>query len=584
MTLVENKAKGDTVGTGAEARRLYLGQVDGRFDPARDLALGPFCFHTHESRSLALEPGAFMDPSDDSDEILNCYLQAGKYSARLAFELARELNRRHGTSYGLGYWREILVPWLCLVIQAAFGRFLLISRFVEKYGSEELVVEIAEGETDWQVLDIDEFARLLRTSEMDFWLNSLFMARLAPTNWKLIKVPLPQPAPRQAPTDMAGSQSLSGRIFRHFFKRLSFDNVAGVRVMSIFFSIYIQLLKARPDRTPPHDAEPPQPSPKIPGAVRQVVGAIIQSAMPQSYGTRFKELDDKAGRLSYKKGRLMVTSVTRYNDEVRFISAHAKEAGEKLVRTSHGINPGTAKFLLANDYEYDNHAYLSWGWTSHEQYGERFHPVPSPLLSKFAGKHRLRSSELIFVGTKMWSQPELFRPIPQPKGFLEYRKAKRIFLEGLEPGPLGNCSYRPYERSASDFEDLEFIRVSHPDLKICPGDLHQALLGCRLCVLDHLGTTLLIALAGNVPTVCFWNKDKWPISPEAETYFHTLEEAGIIRPTPRAAAGHINEIWHDVPGWWKTEKVQRARRQWCGQFARTSRVWWLHWLRTLGQL
>lgn len=71
-------------------------------------------------------------------------------------------------------------------------------------------------------------------------------------------------------------------------------------------------------------------------------------------------------------------------------------------------------------------------------------------------------------------------------------------------------------------KDKQYIKDKVPWAKFCEGYLHSKMIKCKITVLDHSGTTLNIALAANVPTICFWDKDAWAMCFQAEPYFDKL--------------------------------------------------------------
>ena len=89
------------------------------------------------------------------------------------------------------------------------------------------------------------------------------------------------------------------------------------------------------------------------------------------------------------------------------------------------------------------------------------------------------------------------------------------------------------------------------------------MLACRLLVLDHHGTTMLEALAANVPTVMFWTREAWPLTPESEALLDVLARAGIWFGTAEEAAAKVNQVWEDPVSWWRSAAVQDARRAYC---------------------
>ena len=103
----------------------------------------------------------------------------------------------------------------------------------------------------------------------------------------------------------------------------------------------------------------------------------------------------------------------------------------------------------------------------------------------------------------------------------------------------------------------------------CTGPLEPRLLGCRLLVLDHAGTTLAQALAANIPFLLYWNPETASFTPEALPLLDKLREAGILHDTPESAAAKAAEVWGDVPGWWAS--VRAACKPWASQHALTNK-------------
>jgi putative transferase (TIGR04331 family) len=205
------------------------------------------------------------------------------------------------------------------------------------------------------------------------------------------------------------------------------------------------------------------------------------------------------------------------------------------------------------------------------------------LLNKFRDKHKERTAKLAMVATK--TDIRDVRPFgPRPLDWIAYRNLKIEFLEALEAKPKAELVYYAYRRGSSDLDDVGFLKTHFEDLKVADSGLNDDMLSARLLLLDHPGTTLHIALAANVPTVCYWDPDTWHLSDQAVPYFELLEKSGIIFDSPQKAAQHVNKIWHDVNAWWQGSDVQNARVAWSQNFARTDRFWWWAWIKALTKL
>ena len=137
--------------------------------------------------------------------------------------------------------------------------------------------------------------------------------------------------------------------------------------------------------------------------------------------------------------------------------------------------------------------------------------------------------------------------------------------------------YRPYLRSINTIGDEEYIVRHFPKVSILRGEIHSQILGCRLLVLDHPGTTLNIAMAANIPTVLFWNRKHWPQCRQIDHLFEEFRAKEMLFDDPVCAARFIEKNWDDIASWWNSNAVQNLRNEWAYKYARTSNIWWLHW-------
>jgi putative transferase (TIGR04331 family) len=570
------------------SRRLLIGPVPDDFDPVRDIPLSPSCFVGREEVFAGWEDLPFQDPFATPDEKAGAFRDARALANAVIVTLSDRLNKRHGTSYGFDYWREVLILWVLLLIQASWGRWKQIERAVALHGHETLVVEVSATEPDWSFADVDDFYQNgIRHRALPAWIDAECLRAMAPAPWVLVATD-----PAYDKRDLADvrrppeSTTRLKQALKRRLGRLSFSDIPGVNLGRIPLSLFISLCcRGKPFRKgpPAGGATPPA---GFPAAYLDLLWRLLDSTMPESYrGQLFREWNDNARRLAYHPGRLMVTCATKYNDQYKFILAHAKENGERLVRVQHGGNTGTALVQFGAEVDYGDYGYFSWGWREHgDDKGPRIVPMAAPALAHLKDRHRFRDGRLLFIGTQMDLTPTYFKDRPQPAGIVRYRRNKLRFLEGLSLEVKAQTWYRPNNRVDSDLEELSYVARALPDMKVLEGSLHTAMLDCRLAVIDHSGSTMNAAFAANVPTVCTWDADAWPPCAQAKPFFDDLIAAGVLFHDPRKAAAHVNAIWPDVEGWWRSTEVQKARRAWARQFARSSGWWWAEWLRAMWTL
>ena len=116
------------------------------------------------------------------------------------------------------------------------------------------------------------------------------------------------------------------------------------------------------------------------------------------------------------------------------------------------------------------------------------------------------------------------------------------------------------------------------------GDLHTQTMKSKLLILNQPGTTFHIAMATNIPTICFWDPDFYKIDEYAKTYFDALFDVGIIFDNPIDASKKANKIWNDVNSWWQNPALQKVRSNWVWNYARTNNRWRREWIKTIWDL
>lgn len=110
-----------------------------------------------------------------------------------------------------------------------------------------------------------------------------------------------------------------------------------------------------------------------------------------------------------------------------------------------------------------------------------------------------------------------------------------------------------------------------PEITVDHGDsnIYKLMDDSKLIIHSYDGTTLLETLSHNIPTVCFWFSGLSRIRESAIPYYQMLKDAEILFESPIDAARKVNQIWGNVEVWWKSDPVQKARKCFCDQYART---------------
>ena len=168
-----------------------------------------------------------------------------------------------------------------------------------------------------------------------------------------------------------------------------------------------------------------------------------------------------------------------------------------------------------------------------------FLPLPHPQLAALRDAHREKSPTLLLVGTEMALLPYTLKSMLRGRQQFAYREDKARFMAALPEALRKQSQYRPYFDVPSSLEDAPWLLRRFPEVTRCTGPLEPRLLGCRLLVLDHAGTTLAQALAANIPFLLYWNPETASFTPEALPLLDKLREAGILHDTPAVSYTHL---------------------------------------------
>jgi putative transferase (TIGR04331 family) len=564
-------------------KRLFLSKIHDDFDKKHDIAIGPWCFLEREDEFQSWEELEFEVPFDSQDEVREAEKLISLWANHLITPLSEKLNIEQGLQFPRSSWRLLLLPWLYPLIQLSYERYVLLKKVIQKFGDIPLTIEVIEQEILWNFKDTLDFRYSgILDPEFNFWLLSGLLKKYCPNAWKLEPIEIRSPTMNQSqPAKQTWKQVLN----RKFVSKFRCVQVYGFpHLLSFVASIYLSILPAKKKTNSLIERKMDA---SIDGQknLNDILGIeqLIESTLPLCFRSIKVHLTKDPISIP-KPGKIRVVGPIIYNNEIAKLRlAQQTAAGELLFLTQHGCNYGTSKFLWdATEIEYPQDAFISWGWDEQEDYEANTLPLPSPLLSRFANKHKEKNQELIMVGSPVSLLSHSMYRGPYGLQTINYRKNKIHFINHLSQKIVTNFLYRPYKNETRTFlKDRSYFEQHFPKIKMCEGDLHQQILACKLLILDHPGTTLNIALAANIPLIGFWDFEEWVMCSQALPFFKDLNAAGILFKNGDEAADHVNQIWNDVPGWWNQSKIQEARKKFCQKYARTSKLWWWDWAKAL---
>lgn len=321
------------------------------------------------------------------------------------------------------------------------------------------------------------------------------------------------------------------------------------------------------------------------GEFGSLVSAMAPQAVPASLVEEYRSRRRYTlTMIASRRIRSMFVPHTIYsNDGIKYLAAELRERSSPVVTRQHGHGYGTLD-TFSNEWVERrlSDRFVTWGWT--DDHGDTV-PLPEPSLEPPRPPERRSGPDILYVMNE--GPAYLYRyvhAIVPDRLRATYFPWQEKFFRALAPVTRARIVIRPYGFEYGWGQGQRLSRVATGVRIDASGSCRDRLLGSRLLVIDYPGTTMLEALAWNVPMVAFWAPGDIPVRPSARTRYDALRSAGILHDSPEAAARQLADVGDDPMMWWRRPEVQSARLGFCGEFARGADDWPDQWRTALGPL
>jgi len=572
-------------------KTLILGQIPDNFSPEKHAVIGPFCFVGKEEvyegwEELPMEP----DPFSDWEEIKKMDLITSKYSHQIAKRIGIKLNEKLDLTYSSAFWQTILYPWIGILVQVLYERQTRLLNLIKTQANDSVMVRGSALDTNWKFSDSLDFVNNgVFNIHFNEWIFTKLLKNCLPAKWVIeydTDVRVKSIGTKNNVESQIGAITKFKRKVKSVFLK-PFHRINGMNGFSFFDQVLFSALLyiKRTSTITPNITTLIDNDDEVEITWLVDVESLIWRLMPESILNLPTHIANN--NYSFKKGKINLGSQSLWTDDLgyKLKCALAIENGETIVGYQHGGAYGISKiFNLGYHIEYRYKAFITWGWSKQEEIEANCVPLPSPYLSKVRNRHKKRNELVILVGTRAQILPYHNDGVPQASQWVGYRSEKLRLIESLDNAIKADFRYRPYFNDTGALKDLDYFNERVPSLKVLTGDLGNALFDCKLLILDHPYTTLILAMASNIPTICFWDIKSFPLSQQAEPLFEDLRRAGIIFENGEEAARKINDIYDNVEEWWAQDDIQEARRSWVEQYAYSKTNWRWDWIKFLWNL
>lgn len=574
----------------AMLKRLVLGSMPRDAIATSTLAAGPWCFAGREDFFPSWEDTFIFPPEPFTNRALEDLgvREAEALATDIIPALARVLAPH--SKLPVTYWETIFAPFTINVAKIVIYHWYNIKNLLRIYGHIPLFVELLPKECNFSFSsDADVVLHGALNPLCAHWILSLLLRPVMPKCWKAVDLPSVSESFQQQ-RNLGVTRKIKN-FLRDVLLCLPFPRLKGMTIaQALRFSLALLHPSYGKDRSR-------NLADTFSSQTTGVLAQLPLDPLPiflTFLPTSIKRLRHPNGPLSQRaRPRIRAASIVAYeNAPYRQRLALWRARGGRLFYVQHGGNYGQMKRICAMEFvEYTQHAFISWGWTDYSgnfpspQEQEHFIPLPYPQLAKLYNTWHPRQKWLIFVGTEMPTVAYQLDSHPLPQQVIEYREDKQWFFEALGSDIREHSLYRPYFAVPGTLEDAPWLLTRFPQVHLCSGPLEPQILSCRLLVLDHHGTTLLEAMAANIPTVCYWNKEHWPVTDKFQNLLEQMKKLGMWNDCAENAAITVREIWKDPTTWWHSNPVQKLRIRFMENYARafpkTGQELWLAALRRM---
>uniref|UniRef100_UPI003AF6CFF3 LIC12162 family transferase n=1 Tax=Campylobacter hyointestinalis TaxID=198 RepID=UPI003AF6CFF3 len=488
--------------------------------------------------------------------------------------LSNYLNNVHGIDKSSRYWKIIIGNWLWSFIQIVYDRYRCIEEFIKAYSKfdtfvlhkdnyitpveyKDFIANISSDAYNLQLYSqiFEYLGYKFRTKRYEIgqaYTYSQQNSKIREISYRLLNIFFAKKP----------SVVISNGYFSNKFSTL---NLAFKSKGKIFFDHFYDSFSVSVDK---NVALREELSEYYDGDNKfiKLLFALFEQNFPLLFLEGFSDMRKVALNKKSTKAKVYVTANYLYYNYLYkfFIAEHIDKIS--LVGIQHGGSYGVDNFCNAEMYERDILDYfITFGWE------DNYHTkacTDEKLNQKIKSK---KNGYILFVMNDMLKylyRMDLFYQSSAIK--LAYLPKTLSFFNSI--GSIDRFLVRTYPVD-SGFKIKQTIRNTFPNIKLDDHSktFHCRLKNARLFVSDHMNTTYLETLAMNFPTVIFIDKNYYSFrKPEI---IQLLIDAKILFYDEIEAAHHINSIYDNIDDWWLSDEVQKARREFCYHYARTSEDW-----------
>ena len=552
--------------------------------------LGPWCFKYSEGKNYNNAPESIWSSSLAE----NAYDNVELIYKSFILSLSDALNEIHGVAHSKRYWEITVGPWLFLFISMLYDRYWNIKRIESE--ERHFSTICLSDESFMSIYDTKDFSVFADTDEYNLQIFSKIFRELG---FDFIKRPiLKTPSLPSDKSAIGLGRKIYSIFFAYMLEKLCPHPPVVIRQSS--FSGFVKLLLSLKSKGKIRFADFPRmqrQSFKKNELLREkffkykysqetefemIVWKLISEEIPLCFLEGYSQIVEQAYQRFNFSPKLILSSFGWYFDEdFKFWAAAASERGISLAGAQHGGYYGVLKKWFNESHEISiTDFYYTWGWKS-VTYNAKTIPFPSQKLINYPDLSDVKKkSGILYVLTK--SPRYLSKFDLTPNVFQVSLDWQMEFIRSLSPSIFNLLTVRVHAEDCG-WSISQRLKDNFPiiSLDLSNRDFLDSLKKTRLYVTDHCSTTFLEALACNKPTILFWSQRVNNFREDAIPYFDLLRSHDILLDSPEMAAEIVEKNYVDIERWWNQPSRQKAVKEFCDRFAKSSSDYGEIWLNEL---
>jgi putative transferase (TIGR04331 family) len=544
--------------------------------------------------------GVVSDPFLDKQEIAAAYAEICRITEDLIRLLAVRLNVVHNTNHSELYWRTHIGFWALQFVSMVYDRHARLLK--------------AKAEIDHVVVIGGNDANLVIPSDtLDFYLEAtddLFNQQICTFLCKKLEIPVAERKIAASERKQKCPPSGKGSFVRNCLKKVMY--LAYATLASIFaqradvlmihsylprpfeialllvtrgkiFPLHLHPRKIRmgdSSKSPINEASRSLLSSNSNSncGITSLVIEMVYMCLPKIFVEDYEKLCLRSDTIykNYRPKVIYSANLWWYGEDFKHWAAKCQEQGAVLVNGTHGGGAFIHKYKIFEMLEIAiSDYYLTWGWTDPKD--SRILGIPANILVNVSKRtKRVTSDCVLYVGT---IAPR--HNAGTLENFSDYLEWQKRFFDSIHHGLVEKLLLRMH------YLDFDW-KIKRRLIKVVPTlqfdswevSFRKKIRGARVCVFDYLSTTFAESLASNIPTVIFFDESKYPVFEDMAPYFQALKDAHILHETPEDAAAWVANVFNDTDSWWLSESCQKAVKEFCYLYARTSKKPLRDWINT----